>query len=272
MLTHEIPIVWAPLSGSALSWVELRLNADAGVWHRMVAGSGGFIFLRSRRGANPIAILKACLPQKSFPSRQDDILWQASVTLPGKEWRRRSWMLDAGCWRRAVAPSTFCGFRAAAKPAAKKAGSWQEASGFWGAGRSGPWQRHVQGHRCRRILQCVTRLEFAACVCVFLFFYPFCVGYGFLLILLFGCSARKCQFTPKNMYTHSTPIQQHTQYTQYTQYTPHTRPTSCVWTYILPIRRVWEYSRLRTHIMAYLFLAVFAQIGQGCQAKCVEEY
>lgn len=33
--------------------------------------------------------------------------------------------------------------------------------GIKGRNRTRPWQRHVQGHRCRRILQCVTRLEFA---------------------------------------------------------------------------------------------------------------
>jgi len=78
--------------------------------------------------------------------------------------------------------------------------------------RARPWQRHVQGHRCRRILQCVTRLEFGVrlfgvSVRLFLFlnifFFLFYIGWLFAYFTFFfpvGCSPRKCQFTAKNVY------------------------------------------------------------------------
>jgi len=67
----------------------------------------------------------------------------------------------------------------------KKGVSWVKrgAEGGVRGRRARPWQRHVQGHRCRRILQCVTRLEFGVrlfgvSVRLFLFF-----KYIFFLIL-----------------------------------------------------------------------------------------
>lgn len=246
-------------------WIDFELKPDAGIWRMWeearwtgqvlrpgesgAEAVAGFIFLCSRGRANPIAILKACLPQKTFPVSH----------FPAGRQRVAGERDAAGGNSPSTSTSTFCGFAVAAKLAGNAKKPSQE-----------PERKPVAGMKWRAtrsrtpMPQDFTMCDASRIWCKVFFFCPFSLsGWLCCLVWFFGYFTFSV-FRPKmSIYRKKKKMSTYKH-----------RQNGFVWTYILRIRHVGEYFRFVCAHISWRTCswAVFAQFGQGCRPKCVEEY
>lgn len=227
-------------------WIGFELRPDAGIWRMWVearrvlrpgeSGAGavaGFIFLCSRGRANPIAILKACLPQKTFPVSH----------FPAGRQRVAGERDAAGGNSPSTSTSTFCGFAVAAKLAANAKKPSQEPE---------PERKPVAGTKWRAtrsrtpMPQDFTMCDASRIWCTifffFLSFFPFWLvvlpGLVFCLFYFLGTSTKNVNLPQKKKVHIQTP-------TKWLSVNLYITYTAC--------RGIFSF-RFCTHIMTYSFL------------------